>query len=171
MIHDALKEACKAHPQLKSVSIIKNHYLQSLRTTASSQSPEERRRGLTAQNPLNRRSGDPDLAVLRPENQTRTTVTPRIGALAQPYFRENLYVVAPPPKPISAQERRKEDTEMAEATDRVRKRLLVIIRNCHENGKCRWNYEKTDQFWRGSKFVKAIMIDGVKYKVRQTATQ
>lgn len=37
--------------------------------------------------------GNPDLAVLRPENQLRTHVTPRIAALAAGLFREQLVVL------------------------------------------------------------------------------
>ncbi|KAJ7150376.1 S-adenosyl-L-methionine-dependent methyltransferase [Mycena filopes] len=40
--------------------------------------------------------GNPDLALLRPENQSPTHVTPLIGALAEGYFHEDLEVVGPP---------------------------------------------------------------------------
>jgi DNA (cytosine-5)-methyltransferase 1 len=39
-----------------------------------------------------------DLAVLRPENQNATYVTPRIAKLATGWFRERLVVVGPPPR-------------------------------------------------------------------------
>lgn len=41
--------------------------------------------------------GNPDLAVLRTENQTTTHVTPRIDMYATGFFRESLMVVGPPP--------------------------------------------------------------------------
>lgn len=39
--------------------------------------------------------GNVDLAVLRPENQNKTTVTPFIDYLAQGLFRESLHVLGP----------------------------------------------------------------------------
>lgn len=41
--------------------------------------------------------GNKDLAVLRPENQNATYVTPRIAKLATRWFRERLVVVGPRP--------------------------------------------------------------------------
>ena len=43
--------------------------------------------------------GNPDLQVLKPENQTCTHVTPLIASLAQGLVQEDLVVVGPPPPP------------------------------------------------------------------------
>lgn len=43
--------------------------------------------------------GNVDLAVLRPENQNPTHVTPLIATLTAGFFREMLVVVGPPPTP------------------------------------------------------------------------
>lgn len=162
MIHDVVKDVCKKHPALLNVPIIKNQYLRSF-PTHSSLPPDQRRRGLTGKSPLNRRSTNPDLAVL--QNQIQTTVTPKIGQLAQRYFREGLRIVGPPRKVSSAEERRKEKAAMEITLEKLRKELRDVVKNCHENGKARWNYRKEDQYWRGSKWVKAITIDGMVYEV------
>jgi DNA (cytosine-5)-methyltransferase 1 len=45
--------------------------------------------------------GNLDLAVLRPENQRPTHVTPRIAALAAGLFREQLVVLGRPPSAVT----------------------------------------------------------------------
>ncbi|KAF7347516.1 Mitogen-activated protein kinase [Mycena venus] len=49
-------------------------------------------------NPQRSFLGNPDLAVLKAENQSPTQVTPLIAQLAKGYFEETLQVVGPPPK-------------------------------------------------------------------------
>lgn len=49
-------------------------------------------------------TGNPDLAVLRPQNQHPTHVTPLIDTLALGLFREHLQVVGPPPKRLNSHE-------------------------------------------------------------------
>ncbi|KAI0778984.1 S-adenosyl-L-methionine-dependent methyltransferase [Trametes elegans] len=54
-------------------------------------------------------TGSLDLAVLRPENQNPTHVTPHIDNIAQGLFEEHIQVVGPPPKappPLSSKRRR-----------------------------------------------------------------
>lgn len=43
--------------------------------------------------------GNPDLQLLKPENQTPTHVTPLIASLADGLVQEDLVVVGPPPPP------------------------------------------------------------------------
>lgn len=50
----------------------------------------------------NTMTGNPDLAVLRPENQRPTHVTPLIDTLALGLFREHLQVIGAPPKRLTA---------------------------------------------------------------------
>lgn len=103
-----------------------------------------------------------DLAVLEPENQSQTTVTPLIGALSQPYFRENLLVIGPAPSMIQEKEKKRRVQLQLETANR---RLLAVIDNCYKRSRAEWNYSKEDRLGRGSRFLKAIVVDGVTYKV------
>lgn len=72
---------------------------------------------------------DIDLAVLRPENQNPTRVTPRIAKLAEGYFREEIMVVggAPPPVDKAALERRQKTARrrLWELIERTRMKKMV----------------------------------------------
>ncbi|KAJ7024401.1 S-adenosyl-L-methionine-dependent methyltransferase [Mycena alexandri] len=69
-----------------------------LRRNPSSQSRRRHQRVPGQQNPR-RILGNPDLALLKPENQSPTHVTPLIAALAEGYFHEDLQVIGPRPRP------------------------------------------------------------------------
>ncbi|KDQ62886.1 hypothetical protein JAAARDRAFT_53111 [Jaapia argillacea MUCL 33604] len=60
--------------------------------------------------------GNLDLAVLKPENQNPTHVTPFIASLASTYFSERLVVVGPPPKKV---DRKVEKARKVEGRDRL----------------------------------------------------
>ncbi|KAF7307248.1 Mitogen-activated protein kinase [Mycena indigotica] len=66
--------------------------------------------------------GNPDIALLRPENQLQTHVTPLILKLARPYFTEQLHVIGAraPPEDTKAQ---------AAAARNVLKEFMEIARN------------------------------------------
>lgn len=49
-------------------------------------------------------TGNPDLAVLRPENQNPTHVTPLVDTLALGLFREHLQVIGAAPKRLTPHE-------------------------------------------------------------------
>ncbi|KAJ7665420.1 S-adenosyl-L-methionine-dependent methyltransferase [Mycena polygramma] len=62
----------------------------------------ERRQRARPRNPRQKPGtilGNPDLALLKPENQSPTHVTPRIAELAMGYFEETLQVIGAQPKP------------------------------------------------------------------------
>lgn len=150
-----VKDVIIEHPNIQRVPAVKFYLI----SQTGFDTPERSRRGLTAKGPGERRVNI-DIAVLKPENQTPTTVTPLINTLAQQYFRENLRVVAPrPPRDLE------KIREKQNARERVHRELLRLIRYCYDRGKCKWKYEKVDSIRNGSKYLRAITVDEVLYKV------
>lgn len=101
--------------------------------------------------------GNPDLAVLRPENQSSTHVTPRIGAMARGYFKGDLIVVGPPPKLI--------DNDLVERNQR---RLFVRVQNMlamANTAKRKIAFPREHLTERGSRWANAVEIDGIVYRV------
>jgi len=99
-----------------------------------------------------------DLAVLRPENQNPTHVTPLIESLATGLFLENLVVVGPRPVP------RNED-----AIQRLKRLALLRLRRLMEKA---FQHKKLITFTREqrlhprSQWYKSVMIDRETYSVR-----
>ncbi|KAJ3915519.1 hypothetical protein F5877DRAFT_81752 [Lentinula edodes] len=158
LIRDVVKDVIIEHPNIQRVPAIKFYLI----PQTGSDTPERLRRGLTAKGPGERRVNI-DITVLKPENQTPTTVTPLINTLAQKYFRENLRVVAPrPPRDLE------KIRERQSARERVHQELLRLIRYCYDRGKCKWKYQKVDSIRNGSKYLRAITVDDVLYKIGDT---
>lgn len=93
-----IQEAVEDEPdpkRLKNVAIVKHL----LRKAPSDRRLPSRRDGPRNRNhPLSRALiGNPDLAVLKLENQNPTHVTPLIASIAQGFVQEDLVVVGPPP--------------------------------------------------------------------------
>ncbi|KAJ7070674.1 hypothetical protein C8F01DRAFT_1362531 [Mycena amicta] len=86
-ILEALEDVALAH--LKQTPLLQ-HLLRHHLNDSRSYRPQARR----ATRPLTRATiGDPDVALLRPENQLQTHVTPRIEKLARGYFDERLHII------------------------------------------------------------------------------
>ncbi|KAK2464749.1 hypothetical protein APHAL10511_003167 [Amanita phalloides] len=145
-------------PQLKSTPIVR-HILRkaspisvSVRHRANELQPRIRQ-------PQHNRAllGNPDLAVLKPENQNVTHVTPRIAELIQGFVREEIYVIgARPPLPDKKQIEVLEQNAYA--------RLCSLIRRAHTTKKSiDWN--KEDRLVPGSDYVRSMNIDDQKYHV------
>jgi DNA (cytosine-5)-methyltransferase 1 len=102
-----------------AVPFVKHILLQAPARSKTSRARHERRAQPRAPPKISLRR-DIDLAVLRPENQNPTRVTPRIAKLAEGYFREEIMVVggAPPPVDKAALERRQK---------KARRRLWELI--------------------------------------------
>lgn len=97
-----------------------------------------------------RLTGKLDLAVLRPENQTTTHVTPRIALLAQGLFRETMFVLGPrlrPRQPTSDQEQQ------------MRQRLLHLL------AKTSVSYRPTIEYKKRIKWLTEIKIDEEVFRV------
>ncbi|KAF8346872.1 S-adenosyl-L-methionine-dependent methyltransferase [Amanita rubescens] len=109
--------------------------------------PQPRNRQL----PYNRAMpGNQDLAVLKPENQSVTHVTPRIAELIRGLVREEIYVIGarPPPLDSNRNEKQKAYIELCALIQRAR-----IIRKDID-------WKKEDRLAPGSDYVYSVTIDG-----------
>lgn len=98
--------------------------------------------------------GDIDLAVLHPENQVRTHVTPAIAALAQGWFSESLVVVGPPPSKPSL-DKQQEQLRQERLSHRLHRLALIF-----HDGSIRATFNKNDQLGQGNLagYSKAVSI-------------
>lgn len=100
--------------------------------------------------------GSKDLAVLRPENQNATHVTPRIAKLATGWFKERLVVVGPPPR-----------VDPGIPYDDLLKRVKEFVLRVSMRREIR--FRPAEQRIRpGSRWLKYITIDGNDYAVGDT---
>ncbi|KIM70040.1 hypothetical protein SCLCIDRAFT_12660 [Scleroderma citrinum Foug A] len=99
--------------------------------------------------------GNPDLAVLRAENQVPTHVTPRISQLATGLFRERLRVVGP--RPASEPE-----PPYAALTERIKGFLMRV------KMRRRPEFRLQQRLKPRSRYLKYLTIDGLDYLVGDT---
>lgn len=97
--------------------------------------------------------GCKDIAVLRPENQNATHVTPRIAKLATGWFREQLVVVGPQPR-----------VEPGIPYDDLRKRVKEFLQRVSMRREIRFRPAE-QRLRQGSRWLKYITIDGNDYAV------
>ncbi|KAL4250277.1 DNA (cytosine-5)-methyltransferase [Abortiporus biennis] len=106
-------------------------------------------------------SGNKDIAVLRPENQNRTHVTPLVDRLATGLFNEHLKVVGPPPKAPNKE-------ELAQIEKKLYGRVVQFV---HKASKIMlpqrtFSFPIDDKL--ADRYWKKVIIDGVEYKVGDT---
>ncbi|KIM47705.1 hypothetical protein M413DRAFT_15837 [Hebeloma cylindrosporum] len=101
--------------------------------------------------------GNPDLAVLKAENQNPTRVTPRIAKLAQGLFREELMVVGGAPPPVNKAE---EESNRKKMSARLRRLISRTLK-----GKKKINYTKDDRISLMADLYTAVSIEGTIYRV------
>ncbi|RPD65262.1 S-adenosyl-L-methionine-dependent methyltransferase [Lentinus tigrinus ALCF2SS1-6] len=99
--------------------------------------------------------GNLDLAVLRPENQNPTHVTPLIDSLAHGLFQESLHVVGPRTKRPAKHELRRQQQEMRSYVCRL------LYRNLEDLPRVSFPTSERlrDEYWN------AVLIRGELYKV------
>lgn len=102
--------------------------------------------------------GNPDLAVLKAENQNPTRVTPRIAKLAQGLFREELMVVGGAPPPVNKAE---EENNKRKLFARLRRLISRTLKS-----KKKINYTKDDRISVMADLYTAVDIEGTTYRVR-----
>ena len=103
---------------------------------------------------------DLDLAVLKPENQTQTHVTPLIASLAHGLVYEELFVVGGRPPP--------QNKTLAEAREKVaHARLQELVRKAKTlPGKPKVDVRpREDYIKRNSRYLKSVRINGEMYQV------
>lgn len=108
--------------------------------------------------------GNPDLAVLKPENQTPTHVTPSIALLAQGLVTEQLIVLGPPPPPPPKK------GALAAQEEAAHKRLCHLITAAKVRRKS-VNVKRSDRYGPQSRYLKAIEINHETYRVRVLTIQ
>ncbi|KAJ3787693.1 S-adenosyl-L-methionine-dependent methyltransferase [Lentinula aff. detonsa] len=158
LIRDVVREVCTENPDIQRVPAIKFYFSLGVQSGTA----VVPRRRLTAKGP-NERKVNIDLAVLKPEYQTPTTVTPLVASIAQRYFRENLRVIGRRPHKDPEKKR-----EQRNARELAHQELSRLIKHCYNRTKCKWDYERVDQIRRDSRYLKAITIDGVRYEIGDT---
>jgi len=101
--------------------------------------------------------GSLDVAVLRPERQTQTRVTPLIGSLASGLFQEQLKIVGSEPSPPSEEAVMKQRKQEQQAATRLRRLIEKALRP-----------RKTVVFKveeRRHRFPQSVTIDGELFEV------
>ena len=147
-------------PRLKEVPVVKHILRKAPSSTPRSwripqaNMSEPRNRQL----PSNRAMpANQDLAVLKPENQSVTHVTPRIAELIQGLVREEIYVIGARPPPLDSNRnetlKQKAYIELCASIKRAR----VIKKDI--------DWKKEDRLVPGSDYVHSVTIDGQKYCV------
>ncbi|KAG1717820.1 S-adenosyl-L-methionine-dependent methyltransferase [Suillus lakei] len=99
--------------------------------------------------------GSKDLAVLRRENQNATHVTPRISKLAIGWFKEQLVVVGPPPRP-----------DPGIPYGDLRERVKKFVQRVSTRREIRFRPEQAIR--PRSRWLKYITIDGNDYAIGDT---
>lgn len=156
-----IQEAIRDEPEPKKILTVpfvrhilrnapaSNDILRPTREKGPKRKPAPMRKGLV---------GNPDLAVLKAENQTSTRVTPRIAKLAQGLFREELMVVGGAPPPINKAE---EESNMKKMFARLRQLILRTLK-----AKKKINYTKNDRISVMADLYSAVEVEGTTYRVR-----
>ncbi|KAF8963951.1 S-adenosyl-L-methionine-dependent methyltransferase [Flammula alnicola] len=93
-------------------------------------------------------SGNLDLAVLKPENQSTTCVTPRIAKLAEGYFHEEIMVVGSAPPAIN---KAAEEAKQKKDRDLLSKLILELQKEK------KINYNKANRLFRFAKIMYIVM--------------
>ncbi|KAF9011170.1 hypothetical protein BDQ17DRAFT_1233710 [Cyathus striatus] len=140
-----------------SRSALMRHIVRNTPTAPSRNQRSQLPRSRPKPKPISRLGLKPDLAVLKPENQNSTTVTPLIANLSQGWINEELIVVGPQPhKPSQA---------VLEA--RVKKARAIMWKFIETVGNPKQraiDYKKSDKIAPGSNFLKAVEIGGEIYR-------
>lgn len=108
--------------------------------------------------PASRLIGNPDLSVMKSENQNATQVTPFIYSLARGLVNETLQVVGPPP-PVP------DKNEMHRNKMKRYKRVKELLDKARKKKKdVRW--DKDDKVRNRSGYLKRVYVEGEPYNVR-----
>lgn len=172
VIRDAIDEVEKEHPDTRvrrvpAISHILQHApprtLNPLSRSSTSRGLSSLHNHLHGPNRLKTYYGltvgtrNPDINVLKPENQNPTNVTPLIASLAKGYVNEELIVVGPPPKKVDEmaieQQRRKVLGVLWKLIERARSGMLDV------------DWKKEDRINPRSNYLRRVWVGGEAYKV------
>lgn len=100
---------------------------------------------------------NPDLEVLKPENQNPTHVTPLIASLARGFVDEELVVIGPPPKKVDEvfreQQRRKSLGVLWKLIERAKRGVSIV------------DWRKEDRVNARSNYLRKVWVGGEVYQV------
>ncbi|KAK1234239.1 hypothetical protein PQX77_002546 [Marasmius sp. AFHP31] len=103
---------------------------------------------------------NPDTALLRPENQQPTQVTPRIGELAKGLVPENIHILGAKPKDSGPTRKQVQDTR-----NRLKDLVSRARRIIHGPSNPTIDHRKEDRLTRNSDFTKKVTIDRKEYQI------
>ncbi|KAF8644239.1 hypothetical protein AX16_008594 [Volvariella volvacea WC 439] len=157
-LNEAIEEMVSPS-QLRQTPLLR-HIFGKMRIPHSTSNPQSRAQRRTHVPPPFLRSittlaGNPDLAVLKAENQNPTHVTPIVAQLAQGFVREELVVVGPKPAIPNK-------VAMEQHKERARRFLQACIRRAKKRVEI--DYDKKDRLRPGSAYIKQITVDGEVFK-------
>lgn len=155
-INDIIRESDDAR-KIMAVPFVKTILQRAPQIPESQRTPRNARPMITRQPKNKTLIGNPDITVLKSENQNTTCVTPRIAKLAKGLFREEMIVLGPPPPPVN-----KSEAEAVKA--RAARNLRQLISKA-KSGNKKITYRKEDRISVGRDHYSAIRIEGVEYKV------
>ncbi|KXN85700.1 DNA (cytosine-5)-methyltransferase 1A [Leucoagaricus sp. SymC.cos] len=161
IIHDAIEEAEQEDPtiRIRHVPAI-SHILRSV------PQPRTRARRPHLHGPASRlriHAGllvdlrNPDLAVLKPENQNPTHVTPLIASLARGFVNEELVVIGPPPA-------KGPDDTMLNKERMAQLSMLWRLIERAKRGMLDVDWKKEDRITPRSNYLRKISVGGESYK-------
>jgi len=101
---------------------------------------------------------NPDLAVLKQENQNPTHVTPLIASLARGFVNEELIVIGPPPP------KGKDDVAMMKEK-KARLRSLWSLIERAKSGNLDIDWQREDRLTQRSNYLRKVSVGGQVYKV------
>ncbi|CAA7265858.1 unnamed protein product [Cyclocybe aegerita] len=155
-----IQECVQDEPEsrrIRSAPFVK-HILRNAPPISESSRPPPRREARNKHLPKNKASiGNPDLAVLKAENQNTTHVTPRIAKLVQGLVRESMEVVGPPPPPVNKAEVEAERKRAFEQLCRLHTKAKKLKKNIE--------YNKQDRIEGNLEYCKVIKIEYKPYMV------
>lgn len=101
---------------------------------------------------------NPDLAVLKQENQNPTHVTPLIASLARGFINEELVVIGPPPP------KGKDDVAMMREKKAQLRSLWSLIERA-KGGSLDVDWQREDKITQKSNYLRKVYVGGRVYKV------
>ncbi|KAJ3571618.1 hypothetical protein NP233_g3648 [Leucocoprinus birnbaumii] len=165
LICDIIAELQTEQPDknIRVIPVIAHILKHASRTPTDSRQPHRRKKRLDGPSRLRITAGllidlrNPDLAVLKQENQNPTHVTPLIASLARGFINEELIVIGPPPP---------KERSQAENAMRAKAQLGILWKLIERarGGILGVDWKKEDRVTPRSNYLRKVEVGGVVYK-------